>query len=224
MPVVSDASFGGRNHFIDFLRGLAAINIVLIHTAFWSGMDYVPVWFENTTLILDVPMFFFIAGWAFSYSGSFEKSLAGIFRTHLKYTIFLILYTIAVFIWHRVEFSVAGAVDSFFFVFPADDLLFPVVRGSIWFLPVFYGVSIVSSGAIVLVSRLSSGQKTASRILRMATVAILFLFAYLSLGHQLTMMNRTLLFYTFFFLLGYLGRDVVIQKSWHLAAALFVLF
>lgn len=26
-----------RNNYIDFLRGIAAINIVAIHTAFWGG-------------------------------------------------------------------------------------------------------------------------------------------------------------------------------------------
>jgi len=223
MPVISDASLDGRNHFVDFLRGLAAINIVLIHTAFWSGMEYVPVWFENITLLLDVPMFFFIAGWAFSYSSSFEKSLMNVFRTHLKYTIFLALYTITIFIFHRAELSAIGIVESFFFVFPAEELFFPVVRGSIWFLPIFYGVSALSSGAIVLVNRLSPDWKTAGRILRMITVAILFLFAYLSLGHQFAVLNQTLLFYTFFFMFGYLGKDIAMSRNWQLAIVLSVL-
>ena len=37
---------------------------MLIHTAFHSGASYVPYWFANITLLFDVPVFFFLAGWA----------------------------------------------------------------------------------------------------------------------------------------------------------------
>lgn len=51
-----------RHKEIDILRGLAMVNIVLIHTAFWSGQQYIPYWFSNLTLLVDVPVFFFLAG------------------------------------------------------------------------------------------------------------------------------------------------------------------
>ena len=38
------------------------VNIVLIHTAFWSGQQYIPYWFSNLILLVDVPVFFFLAG------------------------------------------------------------------------------------------------------------------------------------------------------------------
>lgn len=34
-----------RNNYIDFLRGIAAIGIIAIHTAFWGGQSYTPEWF-----------------------------------------------------------------------------------------------------------------------------------------------------------------------------------
>jgi peptidoglycan/LPS O-acetylase OafA/YrhL len=222
MNVQPNAPASGRNYYIDFLRGLAAINIILIHTAFWSGSEYVPVWFQSLTLLIDVPLFFFIAGWAFSYSNSFEKSLLNVFRTHLKYTVFLVLYTIAIFVFHRVEFSPASALNTFFFVFPKGNLLLPVVGSSFWFLPVYYCVSLAVSGIVVLVSRLSTNQNAAIRVLRLLLTLVFFLFAYLSLQHSASDSLQTILFYALFFLLGYLTKDWVVPKLRYLLVALSV--
>jgi len=30
------------NSYIDFLRGIAALGIIAIHTAFWAGQSYTP--------------------------------------------------------------------------------------------------------------------------------------------------------------------------------------
>jgi len=223
MIASSSQPSAGRNYYIDFLRGLAAINIVLIHTAFWSGSQYVPVWFQSLTLLIDVPLFFFIAGWAFSYSNSFEKSLLNVFKTHLKYSVFLVLYTIAIFVFHRAEFSPASALNTFFFVFPKDNLLLPVVGSSFWFLPVYYCVSIAVSGAIVLVTRLSQNLYTAFRVLRLLAALVFFLFSFLSLQHFSNGSLQTILFYALFFLLGYLTKDWVVPKLRYLLIAIAVL-
>ena len=220
MNVQPCAPSSGRNYYIDFLRGLAAINIIIIHTAFWSGSEYVPVWFQSLTLLIDVPLFFFIAGWAFSYSSSFEKSLLNVLRTHLKYTVFLLIYTVVIFAFHRAEFSPASALNTFFFVFPKENLLLPVVDSSFWFLPVYYCVSIAVSGVIVLVSRLSTNQNGAFRILRLLLALVFFLFAFLSLQHSANGSLQTVLFYCLFFLLGYLTKDWFVPKLRYLLAAL----
>ena len=60
--------FKDRNNYIDILKCIAIISVVFIHTAFSSGEKYVPRWFANFTLLFEVPMFFFLAGWSFSYS------------------------------------------------------------------------------------------------------------------------------------------------------------
>ena len=52
-----------RNEYIDYLKGIASIGIIAIHTAFWSGQSYTPEWFWNLTLLLDVPFFFYLSGW-----------------------------------------------------------------------------------------------------------------------------------------------------------------
>ena len=59
-----------RNEYIDYLKGIASIGIIAIHTAFWSGQSYTPEWFWNLTLLLDVPFFFYLSGWG---GGEIEK-------------------------------------------------------------------------------------------------------------------------------------------------------
>lgn len=56
-----------RNNTIDFFRRLAALQVILIHTAFHSGSSYVPAWFQNLTLFVYVPVFFFLSGWSATY-------------------------------------------------------------------------------------------------------------------------------------------------------------
>ena len=51
------------NEYIDYLKGIASIGIIAIHTAFWSGQSYTPEWFWNLTPRLDVPIFLYLARW-----------------------------------------------------------------------------------------------------------------------------------------------------------------
>lgn len=53
---------GEREHYIDLVRGIRAVSIILIHTCFFSGTAYVPMPMRSISLLLDVPAFFFIAG------------------------------------------------------------------------------------------------------------------------------------------------------------------
>lgn len=57
-----------RNTYIDMLRGIAALGVIAIHTAFWSGQSYTPIWFQSLTLLIDVPFFFFLSGWGARYA------------------------------------------------------------------------------------------------------------------------------------------------------------
>lgn len=46
-----------RDYYINFLRESAAINIIIIHTAFWSGRSYVPTIVQSIALLIDVLLF-----------------------------------------------------------------------------------------------------------------------------------------------------------------------
>ena len=65
-----------RDNSIDFFRGVAAIWIIFIHTCFWSGEVYVPVWLKSLSLIIDVPLFIFISGMTFNFSNDFRIKIA----------------------------------------------------------------------------------------------------------------------------------------------------
>ena len=67
-----------RNYNIDFLRGIATLCILLIHTTFWSGEAYLPKWFIALSMLIDVPAFMFISGITFNFSNSFSKNIKGI--------------------------------------------------------------------------------------------------------------------------------------------------
>jgi len=71
-----------RDHYIDFLRGIAVISVVLIHTCFWSGASYVPEIVQTFSLAIDVPLFFFLLGWASTYVDSFEKSIYSLMNVY----------------------------------------------------------------------------------------------------------------------------------------------
>lgn len=78
-----------RNHYIDFLRGFAAVNIIFIHTCFWSGGSYVPEWMQSISLAVDVPFFFFLSGWSSVCVKSFRKSIRLLLGVYQKYIMFL---------------------------------------------------------------------------------------------------------------------------------------
>ena len=85
----AEQSRAERNNYIDFLRGIASIGIIAIHTAFWSGQSYTPEWFWNLTLLLDVPFFFYLSGWASSYKKSdIKKTCKSILDIWCKWIFF----------------------------------------------------------------------------------------------------------------------------------------
>ena len=79
---------------IDFLRGCACIFIILIHTAWWSGQKYLPSWFSNLFLLVDVPIFVFLSGLSYNYFESIGKNIKGILKQWNKWVFFLIFYSL----------------------------------------------------------------------------------------------------------------------------------
>ena len=91
----AEQSRAERNSYIDFLRGIAALGIIAIHTAFWAGQSYTPAWFWNITLLLDVPFFFYLSGWASSYKKCELKHVVkSLFIIWIKWIFFVSLVAI----------------------------------------------------------------------------------------------------------------------------------
>lgn len=82
-----------RIFIIDTFRGITALNIIFIHTVYWSGNGYIPDWVRNISLLLDVPMFFFLSGWAMAYTSPY-KSIKSILENIKRWIFFLIILVV----------------------------------------------------------------------------------------------------------------------------------
>ena len=51
-----------RLESVDIWKGVTILSVLVIHTCFYSGRLYLPDWTRRVTLLLDVPVFFFISG------------------------------------------------------------------------------------------------------------------------------------------------------------------
>lgn len=207
-----------RDHYLDFLRGVAAVNIIFIHTVFWSGTAYVPVTLQTFSLILDVPFFFFLSGWAFTYTRSFTKSIQTLFLTYVKYVFFLVFYILCL-------FAVAGLTglergmtvknflgDLFFLRLETTSL--PVVMSSMWFLPVYFWVVPIGSVLLRRLKQIAREEQENERGLYHILLFVVFaglLYIYLS-GMRIPFFQR-ILFHLFFFLLGAVYKDIQIRRT-----------
>ncbi len=133
-----------RNINIDFLRGFAALWIVLVHTCFHSGDIYVPVLVRQIVLIIDVPLFVFLAGYTFHYTKTVEKNMKGLLKIYLYYCVFVTVFFIITAIVDKNQITISNIVSALFFKFtPIQPLI--SFRYSVWFLPMFFIVSILGS-------------------------------------------------------------------------------
>jgi len=147
-----------RNHYVDFLRGLATFGVIVIHTSFWSGQLYTPPWFWNITLFLDVPFFFYLSGWASGFRTSdIRKTGRSILGIWLKWIFFATLLAVFTNISTYLPWTFQGLksvrelVQNYMFniTFPG----FPVVEGSLWFLPIYFVVILGNTAVMVLLQK-----------------------------------------------------------------------
>lgn len=213
-----------RDSFLDLLRGLAALNIILIHTAFWSGEAYVPTAIRSATLAVDVPFFFFLSGWSMSYVRSLKKSLLSLLNTYLKYLVFLAAYW-ALLLGLQAAFGRGGGLTLENLLAnlrfqSAGNTALPVVMGSIWFMQVY--CLVIPAGALVcwLALWLSGGERRLlNLLLGVALAADLFGLVFTWRGGTVPWLPLDVRFYFYlaFVLLGLLCREASIPRlSWAL--------
>lgn len=129
-----------RDNYIDFVRGLCVISVILIHTVFWSGTSYTPLWMKNLVLLFDVPLFFFLAGATMSVTNKFDplKQIAKI----------IVLFFVVVFVFNLFSGSISlNKLIGPIALSGAKVSHYRVVDGSYWFVPV-YVVSIIYTAII----------------------------------------------------------------------------
>ena len=127
-----------RDYSIDFFKGISVLSMVFIHTVWWTGESYVPNIVAQFSLLIDVPLFFFLSGSSATFSFKKSNPFSGIIRLYLLFTIYSVIYTAFTEPFHLVKHS----IDSLFLQFPYTPKLF-VVFGSMWFIRIFIVVYIL---------------------------------------------------------------------------------
>lgn len=195
-----------RNLNIDLYRGIAIINIIAIHTAFWSGGSYTPHWFQSLTLLLDVPYFFYISGRSICfYEGDLFKTTKVLLKTWLKWVFSI---TILAFVFRVIgsEGGVANLKDLFQnYFFNVSFQSVAVLAGSTWFMP-FYFVIIPINQIILAV--MSQTKHKYERYKKWYCSMLLAAFVWVITNHDLFGINQYYLFYSFFLMLGVLNSTL----------------
>lgn len=212
-----------RDNTIDFFRGIAAICIIFIHTCFWSGTSYTPVKMQALSLIIDVPIFVFISGMSFNFSNSLFKTIKGFCKLWYKYIVFLIIYYILIFLFDNNNFSLENIIGSIFFKFNGNDI-FPVVSSSLWFIFMFFIVSILCD---IIICEYNKNFK--DKINFKYIIIIFFMFYGISLYKaNFTFITVNIFMYSFIYLLGYYSYNIKIKRNSsfviQLMTLLFILF
>lgn len=213
-----------RDHSVDLLRGIAALNIILIHTTFWSGEFYVPELVKSISLCLDVPFFFFLAGISSAYANSFNKNMRSLLSIYAKYVLFWLFYVVLLLViglrtneWSG--FTLPNLYGNLFFL-RAEKTQLPVVMGSIWFMPVYFTVVPIGAALLEAARRLSDGASSYYKKVCCLTFVVFMGLLYTWFDKTFFLLSSQTCFYLFFYLLGVLCKDVKIK---HLGTAILLL-
>ena len=207
-----------RDNNIDFFRGIAAVWIIFIHTCFWSGEVYVPVWLRSLSLIIDVPLFMFISGMTFNFSNDFFKSIKGLCKIWFKWLTFLIIYFVIILCFDFKHFSLSAIIKAIFFNFNAQDILF-VVNGSLWFIFMFFIVSIIGNLIICLYNKYFKDLSNFKYIL----VITFLLYGMTLYKNDFMFLSFVNLMYLFIYLLGYYLYHFHFKSVKHFLITIFTL-
>ncbi len=194
-----------RNDYIDLWRGIGAIGVIAIHTAFYAGQMYTPEWFWNLTLFLDVPLFFYLSGWASSYQKSdIVKTAKSLGMIWFKWIFFILCLSLFCWISQYLPWPFEGVhdfrelVNNFFF--NVNIAGFPVVKDSVWFMEYYFVVVIINTIVIMLIQ----SSNRADELKKFYMLILAFAFAWASYGkYVLGLELLFFLFYSFFWMLGY---------------------
>lgn len=192
-----------RNTYIDMIRGIAALGVICIHTAFWSGESYVPAWLKSLTLAIDVPLFFFLSGWGSSFRNSdIIKSCKSIGKIWLKWIYFVTLLAIFCMVSQYLPYTFEGVgglsdlVNNYMFnvSFPG----FRVIRGSIWFMEFYFVITLFNSIIMMFIEK--SERKI--ELKKFYCILLPFIFIWITYGRVFIPISNVIIFYSFFWMLG----------------------
>lgn len=201
-----------RDPTLDIFKGLAILNIIVIHTVFWSGETYIPCdIIRQIFLFIDVPFFFFLSGWAVSIS---RKKLSNVIKQYVRLLSLYAVMVVFLFLILAIVFQTPPSPQTLFqwlLLQNFDSGNLPVVMGSMWFLVVYLVVYLTAPLGWYL-------QKY--KIALLALIAMLSmliaLFTFTDVSIQYVSLYsfvdiRYIVFYATFFFLGVYSKDLYLN-------------
>ena len=200
-----------RDYNLDFYKGLASISIVFIHTAFYSGESYIPSIMRMICLLVDVPLFIFLSGWGASYNKDFKKMFYGLINTWIKWILFVTLLDFSSWAFYGKTIQSPYEYISQIVFGPLSLEHFVTVRGSMWYMPMYFLVATVGG---VLVALFRNFQKLSTLTNEIIIFLLVGLFYISATGQDSWfLLSRMCLFYLPIYLLGYKASSVSVLTT-----------
>ena len=135
---------------LDVLRGLAIFNIILIHTLWWSGTSYIsnPL-FRELSLLFEVPLFFYLSGFAAQLQTfDYKKFLFRFLKIYKNYLVFFLFFVLCLLFYETIlndfvitlKLTFLDIKDWILFRKHPNYELAVAGMGTFWFLHIFIPV------------------------------------------------------------------------------------
>ena len=203
-----------RNALLDIFKAFAIFNIIFIHTVWWSGQKYIP--YEEIgqiSLFVDVPLFFFLSGWATIYQeNNLFTFLKRIIQIYIPYVLYgFILITIYI-LYHKKVFTYRDIIDYLFFDF-GPIFNWSTLVGALWFIRLYFLILIITPFLKVIAKH-----NILSLILIAITVSVNIFYTIKNeppLQFQIPGIwdPQQLSFYIFFYFLGIYTQNIYLTKK-----------
>lgn len=208
-----------RNLYIDFVKGLASLSVILIHTTFWSGQLYVPRELRTLSLLFDVPVFFLLSG--FTSSSKIDKTFYRLIKMQITYMIFVTVVFLLVKIINPQECDLTTLGNWWLHDYKPSKT-FPVVISGLWYLKtyfvaMFFGILILYyfpkyinwfvglCAGLVLVFNFMLDSYPSGQVGYVVFYLSVFLLAHQLKGKMISLKNVALLYVFFFALVVWCG-------------------
>ena len=199
-----------RDLSLDFFRGIAAISVIFIHTVFWSGGSYVPEIFRTVALLVDVPFFIFLSGWSMNYSSKLPRIFTNLLKIWFHWILFISLIDLFCFFAFKNHITKSVWVKQIFFAVGNSIPNFPVINGSLWFMPMYVMVSICGGVFINFWNLINIDRRKCFYIVAFLLIGLTYIS--IGLGNTWFFLSRTVCFYLSAFIIGWYAPQIKIKN------------
>ena len=205
-----EATKRGDNRVVslDIFRGIAIINILFIHTVWWHGTKYIAIdSVREFSLLIDVPFFFFLAGWSASHVPNniklYFRRFVSLYIPYLflGLLIFSYLYIFRFSKLNFVTFISNWGIFNYTKFFGYDPFI-----GALWFLKVYISIFLISP-ALKFIAKFPY----ASSVFLCFLLFLITMFSFGNPGWQSFRLFgiwslRQLIFFSFFYYIGIISK------------------